>query len=336
MIIQKAQSTDASRLTGLTIRSKAYWDYSPEQIKIWEPDLTITEAYIRDHEVYILTVGEELIGYYSFYTFSDKVAKLDNLFLEPEHMGKGYGKFLMQEFFRRTNRLGYIKITLDADPNAELFYAHLGFKVVGKLPTSIKDRFLPIMEMEVNEFPEECPKTPYLFQSERLGFRNWSENDIYEMTFISGDPEVMNCFPAVATPKQTKEFMSKMSAMCEEKNYCYFAVDRLEDQQFMGFIGLCEQNFEADFTPCIDIGWRLGKAFWNNGYATEGAKKCLDYAFQELHLKKIISTAPEINMTSIHVMEKIGMKKKSNFKHPRLKGNERLENCVCYEISNPN
>lgn len=172
----------------------------------------------------------------------------------------------------------------------------------------------------------------YLFTSARLGFRNWTDADIPKMAAISADPEVMEFFPAPATPQQTENFIRKMQLLFSEKGYCYFAVEKLDDGAFIGFIGLAEKEFESAFTPCVDIGWRLGKAYWNNGLATEGAKRCIEYAFEVLKLKDIKSTASQINVKSIHVMEKIGMTKLLDFKHPLLTDNERLENCVCYEI----
>ena len=91
--------------------------------------------------------------------------------------------------------------------------------------------------------------------------------------------------------------IDKMKLMCVEKGYCYFAVDQLNDGSFIGFIGFCYQTYESQFTPSVDIGWRLNKKYWNNGFATEGAKKCLDYGFNKLGLKNIISTTP-INLAS--------------------------------------
>ncbi|WP_196894368.1 GNAT family N-acetyltransferase [Aureivirga marina] len=175
-------------------------------------------------------------------------------------------------------------------------------------------------------------ETSYIFKSKRLGFRNWKESDIPKMAKISGDAEIMRFFPAVATFEQTKEFVFRMQKMFEERHYCYFAVEELKSKKFIGFIGLCFQDYEAQFTPCTDIGWRLDKKFWNKGYATEGAKRCLEYAFQVLELEKIIATAPKINEPSISVMKKIGMQKKLEFKHFKLKDFPKIEECVCYEI----
>ena len=177
-------------------------------------------------------------------------------------------------------------------------------------------------------------KHQYIFTSERLGFRNWSPADYPRMTEISSDPHVMEFFPAPATPAQTAEFINRMKKMYAQKGYCYFATDELKTGNFIGFIGLCHQTYASEFTPCVDIGWRLRKAYWGKGYATEGAKRCLAYAFNDLKLKNIKATAPQINLKSIRVMEKIGMRKQLEFTHPRLRGHKTLGNSVCYEIDN--
>ncbi|KAA5537530.1 GNAT family N-acetyltransferase [Taibaiella lutea] len=172
----------------------------------------------------------------------------------------------------------------------------------------------------------------YIFTSQRLGFRNWANNDVPLMTVINADIDVMEFFPATVTRVQTEQFIERMQDMFATKGYCYFAVDRLEDGAFIGFIGLGYQDYDAPFTPCTDIGWRLDKNFWNQGYATEGAERCLEYAFEDLKLQNIKAIAPEINTRSINIMQKIGMKKQSDFLHPKLADDERLKHCVCYEI----
>lgn len=171
---------------------------------------------------------------------------------------------------------------------------------------------------------------PYLFTSQRLGFRGWADADIPLMAAISGDAEVMRFFPAVATPQQTHDFVRRMQQMQQEKGYCYYAVDRLEDGAFIGFIGLFWQEYDAAFTPCTDVGWRLAKAYWNKGYATEGAIRCLQHAHDTLQLPTIYATAPAINLPSIHVMQKAGMQHHTDFIHPRLANDARLRNCVAY------
>lgn len=171
---------------------------------------------------------------------------------------------------------------------------------------------------------------PYLFQSPRLGFRNWIESDITPMSAISADKEVMKYFPAVATYEQTAAFIKRMQDEFAERGYCYFAVDELSTNTLIGFIGLSWKTFEADFTPCVDIGWRLKPDVWNKGYATEGAIRCLDYAFYTLKLDRVYSMAPKMNTTSERVMQKAGMIKVGEFEHPLLLDHPHLKQCVLY------
>lgn len=176
----------------------------------------------------------------------------------------------------------------------------------------------------------------YLFKSERLGFRAWQTSDHDPMIAISSNPVVMEFFPYLATAEQTVSFINRMNDMLQRKGYCYFAVDVLETKEFIGFIGLCDQDFEASFTPCTDIGWRLSPQHWGNGYATEGASACLDYAFDQLNLAEVVATAPKANVKSINVMQKIGMRHHLDFTHPKCKDDELLKDAACYLISNPN
>ena len=152
MTIEKARKKDARILTDLTIRSKSYWDYSAEQIMSWKDDLTITTAYIDKNEVYKLTNKHNIIiGYYSYIFLNNAVIKLDNLFIDPPYIGHDYGTLLMNDFLKRIKSLKFEKVTLDADPNAEKFYHKFGFKTVGKLKSTVENRFLPIMEIKISK-----------------------------------------------------------------------------------------------------------------------------------------------------------------------------------------
>lgn len=173
----------------------------------------------------------------------------------------------------------------------------------------------------------------FLFRSKRLGFRNWKAEDVKAMSKINADPEVMKYFPATLSAEETAGFIERSMRMFEERKYCYFACELLESSTFIGFIGLSYQTYESEFTPCTDIGWRLNKAYWNKGYATEGAIRCLQYGLESLELDTIVATATKINTPSIRVMHKAGLKKLMDFKHPRLLEFEHLHNCVCYSTS---
>lgn len=175
----------------------------------------------------------------------------------------------------------------------------------------------------------------YLFQSERLGFRKWQATDIQVLDAINSDPEVMAYFPSTYSRAKSHAFLARMVTHHHNHGFCYFPVELLVEQQMIGFIGMATQTFPADFTPCVDIGWRLAKAYWGFGYATEGAKRCLLFGFGEIGLEHIYSMAVADNSRSTRVMEKIGMKKMGYFNHPDLKEYRQLEKCVLYKIDKP-
>ena len=146
MIIEKAHATDAKAITELTLRSKAYWNYGETQIEAWKEELTIHPSYIQDNHVFKLEDQGQLIGFYAYLFLEKSRVKLTFLFIDPPFIGKGYGNVLIQDFFERIMPDKVERVVLDADPNAEQFYQRHGFKVIGKLASSIKDRYLPIME----------------------------------------------------------------------------------------------------------------------------------------------------------------------------------------------
>lgn len=172
----------------------------------------------------------------------------------------------------------------------------------------------------------------YIFKSERLGFRNWSKNDLDAFAQLNADEAVMEHFPQTLTKARTAEFIERLQQHYDERGYCYFATEVLETGEFIGFIGMAYQRYKTEFAPGVDIGWRLKKAAWGNGYATEGAKRCLDYAFNDLQLQKIFATCTINNVKSENVMRKIGMQKMGEFNHPSLKEFPEYERFLWYEI----
>lgn len=149
MEIKKSTIGDSAILTEITKTSKAYWGYSDEQIENWSELLTITKIYIETTNVYKLLDNDLIVGYYSYIYLNKKEVRLDNLFILPNYIGTGLGKLLMGNFLDRIKNTETERIILDSEPNAEKFYAYFGFKKVGQIETSIKDRYLPIMEFVI-------------------------------------------------------------------------------------------------------------------------------------------------------------------------------------------
>jgi RimJ/RimL family protein N-acetyltransferase len=176
------------------------------------------------------------------------------------------------------------------------------------------------------------PNSPYLFTSARLGFRTWHPFDLDDFAAINKDKEVMRFFQKPLSREETQAMMDRMHGLFEEKGYCYFAVDMLSNKELIGTIGLGWKTFEADFTPCVDIGWRIAKKWWNQGLATEGALACLEFAKQK-GITEVLSMASVGNTASIAVMEKIGMSFWKNFDHSDLWDYPDLQRCALYKIN---
>lgn len=172
----------------------------------------------------------------------------------------------------------------------------------------------------------------YLFQSDRLGFRAWTEEDALKLHKINSDPQVMEFFPRTLTLDESEAFVHRMIAHQNEFGYCYFAVEKFDDAALIGFVGLCRQTYEAPFNPSTDIGWRLATRYWGRGYATEGALRCLKYAREALKLSQVVSVCSAINTKSEKVMQKIGMHYKGAFNHSKLHDYPNLQPCVWYSI----
>jgi N-acetylglutamate synthase-like GNAT family acetyltransferase len=149
MKIEKSKKNDHLNMSEITFAGKAFWGYEKEQLEKWRNDLTITQDYIENNETFKLIVDDEIIGYYSILKLENKTIKLDNLFLLPKFIGKGYGKLLMNHCIKKAKEANMKKIILDSEPNAELFYKSFGFKIYNKLKTSIENRFLPQMELDI-------------------------------------------------------------------------------------------------------------------------------------------------------------------------------------------
>ena len=152
-------------------------------------------------------------------------------------------------------------------------------------------------------------------ETERLLLREWTPNDLPTFIKMNQDPEVMEFFPKILDSKESIDFYQRICKEFDKVKYGLFAVERKSDHKFIGYTGLHKADFPANFTPCIEIGWRLIKDVWNQGYATEAAKACLQYGFINLNIKEIYSFTAAINKRSERVMQKIGLQKIGEFEY---------------------
>ncbi|MDO3628125.1 GNAT family N-acetyltransferase [Mucilaginibacter sp. BT774] len=172
-----------------------------------------------------------------------------------------------------------------------------------------------------------------IIETPRLILRQWKESDQDPYIRLNSDLEVMEFFPSVKTPTETLAQIKKIAAYIGQHGYGFFAVERKDNHQFIGFTGVCEPGFDAYFTPCIEIGWRLSKENWGQGFATEAALACLDFGFDKLNLAAIYSFTSIHNKRSEKVMQRIGMSKTGEFDHPSIADGHWLKRHTVYKIS---
>jgi len=173
----------------------------------------------------------------------------------------------------------------------------------------------------------------FLFTTARLGFRYWQANDFTAFHRLNSSEKVMEYFPTPLSLVESRHFWSKLEATFATHQFGYYAVEERVTGAFIGFIGLMPVTMPLDFAPCVEIGWRLLPNFWNQGYATEGAQRCLAYGKQELDLSEIYSFTATVNKPSERIMQKIGMQKLKTFLHPKLPTDHWLAPHVLYRWS---
>lgn len=175
--------------------------------------------------------------------------------------------------------------------------------------------------------------TSYIFESERLGFRRWEEKDRQPFETMSADLDVMRYFPKLLSKEEAERLISRFEVHMDKKGYTMWAVERKIDGVFIGFIGLLEITMEIEGQGSAEIGWRLHKHFWKQGYAVEGALACITYAFGPLEMNQVYSFTSTINHASEKVMQRIGMMKIGEFEHPKMDDNSPLKKHVLYKIN---
>ena len=171
--------------------------------------------------------------------------------------------------------------------------------------------------------------------TDRLILRRWRQNDRAGFAAINRDPAVMAHFPTALTEDESNQLIDRIEAHFKHYGFGLWAVELRDSSEFIGFIGLAVPGFEAAFTPCVEIGWRLASAYWGRGLASEGARASMRYAFEKLQLLELVSYTTPANLRSRRVMEKLGMTHDpaDDFDHPLLPQGHPLRRHVLYRLS---
>ncbi len=175
-----------------------------------------------------------------------------------------------------------------------------------------------------------------IVKTKRLILRPWNETDLEPFAQLNADPRVREFFFSLLNRQESDQTVKLFSDHIDRCGWGFWAASLIETDEFIGFIGLEDVNFQAHFShsPSVEIGWRLAYDYWGKGYATEGARATLQYGFDELKLKEIVSFTAVQNQRSRNVMEKIGMHHdpKDDFDHPRIPVGHPIQRQVLYRL----
>ena len=173
------------------------------------------------------------------------------------------------------------------------------------------------------------------FTTERLILRPWEESDRELFARLNADLRVMEYMPHVLSKPDSDALADRIGVHFRQHGFGLCAVELRRDGSFIGFIGLIVPSFDAPFTPCVEIGWRLAADCWGQGLATEGAYAIVRYGFETLGLDELVAFTVPANARSRRVIEKLGMTHDpaDDFDHPRLPAGHPLRRHVLYRLN---
>jgi len=172
------------------------------------------------------------------------------------------------------------------------------------------------------------------FETPRLSLRQWRESDREPFAAMNADPAVMEFFPRPQSRAESDSSIDMWQAQFAERGWSNWAVEVRLTGEFIGFVGLSVPRRVLPFSPCVEIGWRLARASWRQGFATEAARAVLRVGFEQIGLGEVVSFTSVLNLRSRAVMERIGMcNTLRDFEHPGVSEGHPLRLHCLYRIT---
>ncbi|MEV2243921.1 GNAT family N-acetyltransferase [Streptomyces sp. NPDC049970] len=145
--VRAGRPEEAAALTGLALRSKAHWGYDEEFLAVCRDELAVRPADVTARRTAVAELGGRPLGF-TMLDGSPPEGVLGMMFVDPDSMGRGVGRLLFAHMTAQAHRLGFVRLTIDADPNAEPFYTAMGAVRIGVTPSgSVPGRELPLLEL---------------------------------------------------------------------------------------------------------------------------------------------------------------------------------------------
>ena len=152
MTISRAKPEDAPELTAIAFAAKRHWRYPEQWMERWRDLLTIRPEFIVNHETHAAIDEGRIVGFYALFPQADRI-ELQHLWVIPEQMHRGIGRSLFQHAVDRAKKLGFQKIEIESDPNAEGFYCRMGARRI-RINTVLMDgrpRELPVLIYQISD-----------------------------------------------------------------------------------------------------------------------------------------------------------------------------------------
>jgi RimJ/RimL family protein N-acetyltransferase len=171
-------------------------------------------------------------------------------------------------------------------------------------------------------------------ETPRLVLRDWRDADVEAWVRMNADPRVTEFFGRTYTREFSEASAAAIRAQLRHNGYGWWVVEVRGGPSFAGAIALQEVPFQAPFTPANEIGWRFSVESWGRGYATEGARAALEFAFNTLNWHEVVAFTAASNVRSRRVMERLGMTHDpaEDFDHPKIEPGHPVRRHVLYRI----
>lgn len=168
----------------------------------------------------------------------------------------------------------------------------------------------------------------------RLRLRQWRESDREPFAALNADPAVMEFFLSPLSRESSDASIDAWQSQLASRGWSNWALELKASGELLGFTGLSIPRRALPFSPCVEVGWRLARTHWGQGYATEAARAALEVGFVRLDLPEIVSFTTVGNVRSRAVMERIGMRDaKQDFEYPGFPEGHPLRRHCLYRIS---
>jgi RimJ/RimL family protein N-acetyltransferase len=158
-----------------------------------------------------------------------------------------------------------------------------------------------------------------VIETERLLLRDWRAQDAEPFAALNADPEVTRYLRGPMSRAESDELVARIRAHWAEHGFGLYAVEVKATGAFAGFVGIAIPSFLPEVLPAVEVGWRLAREQWGNGYATEGARASMAHGFETLGLEQVVSIIDPRNVASVRVAERLGMQRGRDRIHPQTR-----------------